>query len=489
MTRTMACLWLLIPLLLAKALAAEPSPAWSPLRIAPMELREAEKLKEEAATHRAELGYLYAIPAFLHLRQRYQFAYNTITYQKIDNPFGRFFVVRQPAGPETQDTMPNQDTLYGATFLDLDFGPYVLSVPSIRDRYYAFNFIDAYFYNFDFVSSRTDGAAAGDYLIVGPTWTGIAPAGTRRVVRAPTRWINVYQRIHFRDAMDIANVHRLQDSIQLRSLTVHLDKTVVAAQPDPKEVLKVNPLSVTNPREMLAMANAYMTVNPPPIEDRALVDSFKSVGIGPGASLPTDAAGIDVIMKGAEQAQKTIASLYLTALETRHGWQLPRTDMGVRGGESAVPLHAMTQIRSIGYNAAKEAVYYLALADQRGEALTPGNRYVLKFEKDQIPPLARNTPGFWSLVAYDSERFGFVKNDTGKYVIRSSDRLVYDKDGALTLHVQKEPPADPARLPNWLPAPDRPQFVMMLRVFQGDDTVVAGRYAPPGIVKVRRSLD
>ena len=194
-------------------------------------------------------------------------------------------------------------------------------------------------------------------------------------------------------------------------------------------------------------------------------------------------------MKGAEQAQKTIASLYLTALETRHGWQLPRTDMGVRGGESAVPLHAMTQIRSIGYNAAKEAVYYLALTDQRGEALTPGDRYVLKFEKDQIPPVARNTPGFWSLVAYDSERFGFVKNDARKYVVRSSDKLVYDQDGSLTLHVQKEPPANPEKLPNWLPAPDRPQFVMMLRVFQGDGFVVEGRYTPPGIVKVHRSLD
>ena len=489
MTRTMVCLCLLIALLLARVSSAEPAPTWSPLRIAPMDLREAERLKEAAAVRRAELGYLYAIPAFLHLRQRYQFAHNTITYQKVDNPFGRFFVVRQPAGPETQDTMPNQDTLYGATFLDLDFGPYVLSVPGILDRYYAFNFIDAYFYNFDFVSSRTDGAAAGDYLIVGPAWKGAAPAGIRRVVHAPTRWINVYQRIHFRDAMDIANVHRLQDSIQLRPLAVYLDKTAVAAQPDPKEVLTANPLSVRNPREMLTMANAYMTMNPPPVEDRALVDSFKAVGIGPGASLPADAAGVDIIMKGAEQAQKTIASLYLTALETRHGWQLPRTDMGVRGGESAVPLHAMTQIRSIGYNAAKEAVYYLALTDQRGEALTPGDRYVLKFEKDQIPPVARNTPGFWSLVAYDSERFGFVKNDARKYVVRSSDKLVYDQDGSLTLHVQKEPPANPEKLPNWLPAPDRPQFVMMLRVFQGDGFVVEGRYTPPGIVKVHRSLD
>jgi hypothetical protein len=315
------------------------------------------------------------------------------------------------------------------------------------------------------------------------------PAGIRRVVSAPTRWINIYQRIYFRDAPDIANVHRLQDSIQLRPLAIYLDRTAAPAQPDTREILKDNPLSVRSPREMLTMANAYMTVNPPPIEDRALVDSFKSVGIGPGVSLPTDPAGIDIIEKGAEQAQRTIAGLYLTALETRNGWQLPRTDMGVRGGESAVPLHAMTQIRSIGYNAAKEAVYYLALTDQRGEALSPENRYVLKFERNQIPPLARNTPGFWSLVAYDSERFGFVKNDAGKYVIRSSDRLAYDKDGALTLYVQKEPPADPARLPNWLPAPDRPRFVMMLRVFQGDDTVVEGRYAPPGIVKVHRRPD
>ncbi len=68
---------------------------------------------------------------------------------------------------------PNSDTPYSMLWLDLRAEPMVISVPAVdKKRYYSVQLIDGNTYNYGYIGSRATGNEAGDYLVVGPDWTG-----------------------------------------------------------------------------------------------------------------------------------------------------------------------------------------------------------------------------------------------------------------------------------------------------------------------------
>jgi hypothetical protein len=455
---------------------------FDPLKLQVLGSEAAREARADYDARLGELAYLYAVPPFLHLRQRYEFFSAVTRYMpQMGNPYGQFMHVRAPAGGKTTDTMPNHDTLYGAAYLDLGATPYVLSLPAIDGRYYGYSFHDAYFYHFDVVSSRTDGPHAGNYLVVGPAWNGKVPRGIRRVIHAPTNSINVYERIYFRNGADLPLVNGIQDAVRLQPLARFLDPTATVELPDPKAVLSVDPKHLDSPLDMLRMANDYMGRNPPPDTDRAYLEQFASLGLGPGLTISDDPGKRQSILRGVAMAERTLSALVDTAMQTRNGWQIPPPHLGSRGGESGIALQAMVQLRSIGYGAATEASYLQAYVDEAGEPLHGGKPYTLTFGKDELPPVNAGTHGFWSVTLYDREKFRFFDNPDQKFNVRAADPLTYNADGSLTIYVQQDKPADPALFPNWLPAPPSGDVVLMLRVFQGGPEVIEGRYAPPPI--------
>lgn len=471
----------------AHAQPAADAPRWSIDRLdTTLSADDARRVLREADLRRAELGYLYAVPAFLHLRQRWGWLQG-MRAQGVEpaDAWGRFLLLREPTSPETKDPSPNHDTLYGATFLDLSAGPVVLSVPPIPRRYWSVAMLDAWFYNFEYVGSRTTGQGGGHWLIAGPTWRGTAPPGIARTIRAPTDSVNLYQRIWFRDAADLPEVRRLQDRIVVRPLASFVDPTARPRRPDPARVLADAPYAVADPVEMLRLANRYMRENPPPSTDRALVEHLATVGIGPDATLPTDAAGLAVLREGAALAQRTLSAMAVEGSRTVNGWQMPDAGVGRRGAPDGVARQALAQIRTIGLNVPEEAVYYATVADGSGAPLDASRRYAIRFPKGALPPVRSDRFGFWSLTMYDRETLRLVPNAARRYVVRSSDPLAFDPDGSLTLHLQSEPPADPARHANWLPAPAAGRFALNLRVYLGGGAVLDGTYAPPPVLEVR----
>ena len=70
---------------------------------------------------------------------------------------------------------PNADTPYSFAALDLRAEPYVLSVPSVTDRYYVMQLEDLLGFNEHYVGTRVTGMEAGSYLLVGPRWSGDVP--------------------------------------------------------------------------------------------------------------------------------------------------------------------------------------------------------------------------------------------------------------------------------------------------------------------------
>src|SRR5262245_15056126 len=78
---------------------------------------------------------------------------------------------------DTDVVLPNADTLYCSGWMDLSDGPLVLKVPAIKDRYYTFEFLDAYTNVYSYVGTRATGSSGGTYLIAGPDWSGEVPNG------------------------------------------------------------------------------------------------------------------------------------------------------------------------------------------------------------------------------------------------------------------------------------------------------------------------
>ena len=107
----------------------------------------------------------------------------------------------------TDVVSPNFDTLYCFIHLDLNKEPVVLVVPPVpADRYYTFEFVDAYTNVFDYLGTRATGSNGGTYLIAGPDWNGQVPEGITKIW-SPTNLAWIINHILVKGPSDLANVH------------------------------------------------------------------------------------------------------------------------------------------------------------------------------------------------------------------------------------------------------------------------------------------
>ena len=86
-----------------------------------------------------------------------------------------------PSASRLVTTGVNRDTLLVLGWLDLTSRPQVLHVPDFSGRYYSVQFTDPFDTDFAYVGTRTTGTQAGDYLITGPGWKGLATSGMKHL--------------------------------------------------------------------------------------------------------------------------------------------------------------------------------------------------------------------------------------------------------------------------------------------------------------------
>ena len=79
------------------------------------------------------------------------------------------------------------------------------------------------------------------------------------------------------------------------------------------------------------------------------------------------------------------------------------------------------------------------------------HNYTITFPAGQYPPVN----AFWSVTMYDGKSQYLIKNPINRYLINSPmiPNMKKDKDGSLTLYIQKDNPGGDKEA-NWLPAPD-----------------------------------
>lgn len=387
-----------------------------------------------------------------------------------------------PDATYTTVVSPNADTLYSTAWVDVSREPVVLSVPDTSGRYYVMQMLDAWTNVFASPGKRTTGTRRGAFAIVGPDWEGTLPKGVTEI-RAPTSMVWLIGRIQTNSKADYANVHRLQDQFRLVPLSAWRKgiRTTPPATPRAGMIDTETPpaeqVAAMDAQAFFSRMAALLPENPPGPDDVSMLEKMQRMGVKAGEPFKTtvlEPSTARAVQEGATAALATIVANGRKSAAGSTGWRLQR-DTGAYGAD--FDRRAVVAMYGLGANLAEDAVYPVARADASGRPFDGGSRYVLHFDKGQLPP----AKAFWSLSAYNNKQ-AFASNPLQRYTIGSRDRLRYNRDGSLDIYIQYERPASD-QVTNWLPAPPD-AFSLMLRAYWPEQVVLDGKWMPPAVQRV-----
>ncbi|MFT3815543.1 MAG: DUF1254 domain-containing protein [Acidovorax sp.] len=373
---------------------------------------------------------------------------------------------------------PNADTLYSRVWFDLGPEPLVLTLPDTQGRYHVVPIHDMWTDVFVSLGTRTTGNGGGSFALVGPRWQGTLPEGVRPIV-CPTEQGWILGRIQTNGPDDYGFVHRLQAEMTIVPLSAwgrqphdpppsRVDAALDMAPPA-EQVARLSPAA------FFALFAETLKHNPPHAADYAVLLRMERLGLVAGQGF--DLAAADPVVRqalerAAPDAYQRIRERVRGFGAPRDGWTSFSTPIGVYGNDYL--LRAFIAYAGLGALPNEEAIYPMAATDAEGQPLTGASRYVLHFNKDQLPP----ADAFWSLTMYGADQF-FVPNPIDRYAIGDRDPLAYNADGSLDLTIQKDSPGKEQEA-NWLPAPAGP-FSMNLRLYLPQAPALDGRWMPPAL--------
>jgi hypothetical protein len=401
-------------------------------------------------------------------------------------PINQFAHARNYPRAEDRDVVRyNFDTLYSPAWLDLGPEPIVLSVPDTAGRYYLLPMLDMWTDVFSVVGSRTTGTKAGNFVLVGPGWSGSLPDGMTKI-SAPTRTIWILGRTQTNGPADYENVHKVQDGYKLTPLsewgTSYASPS--SAPTNPAIDNKTPPLVQVNRMDGVTVLSRFVELaanNPPHSNDYPILFRMKQIGLEPGK--PFDASKLDPMLiqtinaaaKDAltdlEQSGKSGAGIGLHV----NGWFYQTSTVGTYG--TAYKLRGMATLIGLGVNLPEDAIYPASFVDGEGKPYSGANRYVLRFEKGKFPP----ANAFWSVTLYNKDGFQ-APNALNRFALGDRDKLKFNGDGSLDIYIQNETPgAD--KESNWLPSPAG-EFNLAMRLYSPKRDAVDGTWTPPPVRKL-----
>ncbi len=376
----------------------------------------------------------------------------------------------------------NFDTLYSSTWLDMTKEPMIVSAPDTDGRYYMLPMLDMWTDVFACPGSRTTGTKAGNFLVTPPGWTGTVPSGFTHIP-APTPYLWIIGRTKTDGAGDYDAVHKIQAGYKVTPLSqwgkaVVLPPVKVDPSADMKTPPKVQVDSMTAAK-YFAYAAELMKVNPPHNTDQPIIAQMKSIGIEVGQPFnfekldPSVQQALDTAPAAAQALMKwKLATLARIA----NGWSMNTDTMGVYGNYYLK--RAIVAQLGLGANLPEDAIYPMNLADDTGRPLDGANKYVMHFEKGQIPPVN----AFWSITLYDSDGFQ-VGNILNRFAVSSYMPFKLNGDGSLDLYFQNESPGKDLEA-NWLPAP-KGAFNLLMRLYSPKSEILTGKWNPPAVTKTQ----
>lgn len=371
---------------------------------------------------------------------------------------------------------PNQDVVYGLSYMSLDEEPVIVQVPDFGDRFWVYALYDQRTDQFGELG-KPYGSGPGCYLLAGPNWNGNKPDGVRAVLRSPTALAAGVPRVFMDDtAADRAAIQPVLNQINIYPLSeftgemktmewAKLPSLAAASSADGGETKWVVPekffdqlpavLDAVAPREGEEALYAQF---------RALLDSAKNDDIK------------RVLTDTALATERDVITPFLQWLHNGvpvgGNWNRSVNNAGY--GYDYFNRTA-TAKSNMFENRPNETQYFYTDSDAGGAPLEGNRNYRVTFAAGQEPPVR----GFWSLTLYNDKHF-FHPNPLNRYSLGTKNKsLTRGPDGSLTLYAGARSPG-PDKEANWLPAPDGP-FSLYIRAYWGDRAILDGTWKPPAV--------
>lgn len=416
-------------------------------------------------------AFLYAYPyhEFMKLRHRALYDAASPTYTALNS-------LRHQRHLTTPDDRwangPINDAFYSTTWLNVADSPVVLTLPDTADRYYVVVLIGADTNSFAYVGRRATGTKARRVAIVGPDWQGPIPAADQ-VVRAPTRDVYVNMRVRVYGPDDVASANAVQDGFQFVSVSGP------ASIGEPQAV----PID-GDAQRFIAVVNEALARNPPPVQEAAMIDRFRKVGIcGKDCSwsqLPPELQSRwRALMPAIITKLKSALNADRRDVDRTNGWRAFRLPFNFGNNYRMRAGSAANSGGVFGVEAA-EATYFSASVDASGAPLAEGKRYKLHLPHGGLPADA-----FWSVSLYEFQADGqyLLANPIQRYAIGAHTKgLQRNSDGSLDIFIQPTEPGSGMRA-NWLPSPASNRFYLMARIYQPRPEVLDPAWVLPPVVQ------
>ncbi|MGC2281442.1 MAG: DUF1254 domain-containing protein [Candidatus Acidiferrales bacterium] len=429
----------------------------------------------------AKQAYIYGFPIVAEYSTMYAFSIdkNNPQYKGPFNSILNFARVFTPA--DTTFVTPNSDTPYTFMGLDLRAEPVVITVPPMaKNRYFVFQMLDLYTFNFDYIGTRTTGNDGGNFLVAGPGWKEETPKGVTKVIHSETELVSVVGRTQLFNPADLANVKKIQAGYNVQPLSAFLGKPAPPAAPTPDWVQPVPPSEMRTSLDLFNVLSFVLQFCPTPESEKLLRGTFAEIGIV--ARKPFDVESLSAETKVAIQAGMADGQKEIGARRAAVGGKVDDL-FGTRAflKNDYVARATGAQI-GIGANSKEEALYPIYEKDSSGELLDGSKgRYTLHFAKNEFPPVN----AFWSLTMYGLLDQLLVKNPINRYLINSPmlPSLKLDADGGLTISIQADS-TGAKKEANWLPAPRGP-FMLAMRYYLPKPELLDGQWKSPDVVRVK----
>jgi hypothetical protein len=382
---------------------------------------------------------------------------------------------------DTAFVTPNSDTPYTFLSLDLRTEPIVLTVPPIeKERYWVFQMMDLYSFNFDYLGTRTSGNNGGTFLVAGPRRKGSVPPGITRVLQPETEFINVVGRTQLFNPADLDQVKKIQSAYKAQPLSAFLGQSAPPAAATIHWIAPVPPAQMKTSLRFFNVMSFLLQFCPVQRSETASRADFARIGVVPGETINVDTLSPETtaaLEGGMADGQKEI-----DARRASSGGDVSNF-FGTRAFlHNDYVARATGAQMGIGANSREEALYPLYEKDFSGQLLDGGKaNYTLHFAKGQYPPVN----AFWSLTMYGLPQQLLVENPINRYLINSPmlPNLKLDSEGGLTIHIQADSPGKDKE-PNWLPAPKAP-FMLAMRYYYPKPELLEGAWKSPAVIRAQ----